>query len=200
MNAWTRITLAATTLSVTLCAGGLFAQQPDAHQKPKPAAQRQGTQQSTTAKAQNQGTQKGSGGPAAPLVVVPVPVPVYEVKASEISAHPERYYGNMVSVTSGVEDIPGPNLFTLDADRLLPPHRDLVVVTPRPVKVEKGKRVHVIGHLRPLVMAQLARDYNWFKVNWFREVDVKIKLEEQPVIVAASVQTEDGRELLPPAK
>lgn len=187
MNVWSRFGLAV-TLCTALCIGGLFAQKPGAHPQPM------------VAKAQNQGEQRGSTTPAAQMSVVVVPVPVYEVAASDVSAHPEKYYGNLVSVTSKVEDILGSNMFTLSGERLLPPRLDLLVILPRPIKVTKGQRLHVIGHLRPLIEAALARDYNWLKLSWFREADLKIQLKEQPVIIAASVQTADGKELLPQAK
>jgi hypothetical protein len=184
MHAWIKIP-SAMALSAGLCAAGLSAaQQHDVRQKP-----------AGVAKAQNQ----KAGGTVAPVAVVVLPIPVYEVSPGDIAAHPERYYGSVVSVTSDVEDVLGTNMFTLD-DHRLAPGPDVVVMTPRPIPVKKGEKVHVIGHLRPLVQAALQRDYNWFRLNWLREAEVKIKLQEKPLIVAASVTNEEGKELLPEIK
>ena len=132
------------------------------------------------------------------LVISTVSVPVFEVTAGTIAATPAAYYGSIVKVTAEAEDVLGPQAFTLDEDRVLA-GPDVLVVAPRPpAAVPEGEELQVIGHVRPFITAVLQRDYDWFDPGWLGSAEVK--LDERPVIVAASIVDAEGHELLSPPR
>lgn len=104
----------------------------------------------------------------------------------EISQNPSVYYGRVLAVPGEVEDIVGPNSFTLDEEEIIGAN-DLLVVVPTPRRaINDGEKVVATGVLRPFVLAELEREYDF---TW--DLDVKNKLEveyrEKPVLVADDV-------------
>lgn len=132
---------------------------------------------------------------------VDVSISVQEASAGELAAQPRMYYGDVVQVSSEIEEVFGNQSFTLDEDRL-GAGPDVVVVLPRQARGElpEGERVRVVGHVRPLVVTEFERDYDWFDFDtfetWFDQVGLEAETRMRPVVVASSITTEDGRELL----
>ena len=89
-------------------------------------------------------------------------------------------------MTGEVEDIVGPNAFTLDEDELLGAN-DLLVLNATPKQaINDGEKVAVTGVLRSFVVADIERDYD---LTW--DLDLQRKLEAEysnkPVFIANSV-------------
>ena len=85
-----------------------------------------------------------------------------------------------------VEKIVGPNSFTLDEDKLFG-GQDLLVVNPNPkVPIRADERVVVTGVLRPLVIADIEREFgfNW-DTGFERQLEAEYK--NRPVLIAQSV-------------
>lgn len=104
----------------------------------------------------------------------------------EITKDPSQYYGKTLAVTGEVEDIVGPNAFTLDEDELLGAN-DLLVLNATPKQaINDGEKVAVTGVLRSFVVADIERDYD---LTW--DLDLQRKLEAEysnkPVFIANSV-------------
>jgi hypothetical protein len=119
-------------------------------------------------------------------------LPVRAVPAGELAESPERFYGNLIAVPAAVSEVLSNRSFALDDRR--EPSPDIIVVAPLPaLHLVEGDMVMVIGHLRPLVIDELEHDYPWFDRDWFRH---RSDREPHPVLVAASVRTADGQELL----
>jgi hypothetical protein len=116
------------------------------------------------------------------------------VTAGELADKPDMYYDRRVTVRAEVEQVFSENVFTLDEDRFFSTGRDVLVLMREPDAVPAdGSRVAVTGTVRPFVRAQVERTYGWFTLDpviWAR-------FDKRPVIVADSVRTSRGAELLP---
>lgn len=123
--------------------------------------------------------------------VAPAPEP------GEITSNPSQYYNRTLAVTGEIEEVLSPTSFTLDEDQLFGASDLLVLVANprtttgtanRPVNnaVKENETVAVTGVLRPLVVADLERDYD---LTW--DLDLQKKLEAEystrPVLVAQSI-------------
>lgn len=188
-------------LSLAMLGGGWVAAQdqnrsPNQNQPPANAGQQtqsppsQGQQ---TQGQQNQGQQ--AQGPQTRTEMISVSIPIWTTTAGAIAAAPARYYGNIVSVRAEIEDVFSQRAFTLDEDRI-GAGPDVLVILPRAAgEIPEGEEVTVVGHVRPMTSASLDRDYDWYDASWFRAVQ-NFDWETRPAIIAASVRTENGRELL----
>jgi hypothetical protein len=75
--------------------------------------------------------------------------------------------------------------------------QNVLVLIPAPVKAapESGQ-VTISGTVRPMVVSEIQRDYDWFESGWLKQADVDIESTTYPVIVADSVTTADGTQLV----
>ncbi|MEW6493024.1 MAG: hypothetical protein AB1589_11030 [Cyanobacteriota bacterium] len=104
----------------------------------------------------------------------------------EITKNPAQYYGKTLAVTGEIEDIVGPNSFTLDEDKLLGT-QDLLVLSAIPAAaIKDGETVAVTGELRPFVVADIERDYD---LTWDLDLQRKLEVEykDKPVFIAKGV-------------
>ena len=56
--------------------------------------------------------------------------------------------------------------------------------------------VVVTGKVRPYVMADLDRDFDWFKNGKIVTTSTKVDYKSRPVLVAETITTVDGRSLM----
>ena len=116
------------------------------------------------------------------------------VDAGEIAKRPDAYYGRDVTVVAEVEEVHGPNAFTLDEDAAFA-GPDVLVIMPTPAQpVEEDHEVTVQGTVRPLVVAELQRDYPWFTPGAYSEIVARFK--DRPVIIATLVRDDERGDLL----
>ncbi len=108
------------------------------------------------------------------------------VKPGEISTNPSVYYNKVIAVPAEVEENVGTNSFTLDEDKLIG-GQDLLVLFPKgQTPVKEGEKVVATGTLRPFVVADIERDYDF---TWDTGLQQKLEAEykNRPVLVADSV-------------
>jgi hypothetical protein len=119
------------------------------------------------------------------------------ISAGKLARDAKKFYGQTVTVRAEVESVLDDHTFTLDEDDVLA-GPDVLVVVPR--GTAKGlmhdQVVTVTGTVRPFVQAELERDYDWFKDGKILKKDVKIDYKTRPVLIAQSVRTESGSELI----
>ena len=117
------------------------------------------------------------------------------VKAGEIAANPEKYYGKKVMVKAEVEDVLGAQMFLLDEDRLFAWPDVLVIAQKLTGAVPEDTEVTVVGTVQKYTSTTLRRDYDW---DWWNDIDVDIEMtfRDRPVIIADSVKSESGTELV----
>ncbi|MEC4814572.1 MAG: hypothetical protein SAK29_15045 [Scytonema sp. PMC 1069.18] len=104
----------------------------------------------------------------------------------EITKNPSLYYGKVIAVPAEVEEIVGPNAFTLDEEQLIGSN-DLLVLVPNPQRpIQENQKVVVTGVLRPFVLAELERDYDF---TWDSGLQRTLEAEyrQKPVLVATDV-------------
>jgi hypothetical protein len=119
------------------------------------------------------------------------------VSASKLARSPKDFYGHTVTVSAEVEDVLGSNMFTLDEDAVLA-GPDVLVLVPSGLAstLAHDQRVTVTGEVRPYVQAELERDFDFFKNGKIVDVHKKIDWHTRPVIVADSVRTDTGSEIV----
>ena len=120
------------------------------------------------------------------------------LSAGKLARDHKNYYGQTVTVKAEVEHIIDNRTFTLDEDSILA-GSDVLVLVPAGVTstLAADQQVTVTGKVRPYVMAELEKDYAWFQNGKLVErVGDKVDLTTRPVLVATSVRTAAGAELM----
>jgi hypothetical protein len=118
--------------------------------------------------------------------------------AGSLAHDGKKYYGRSVSVRAEVEDVLDAHSFTLDDDAVLP-GADVVVLVPAgfdTAALAHDQVVVVTGTVRPYVMADLDRDFDWFKNGKIVSMGTKVDYKTRPVLVAESIRTADDRDLI----
>jgi hypothetical protein len=118
--------------------------------------------------------------------------------ASDVASRPGAYYGKTVGVRSDVTRIFSDHVFTLTDQPLLAAPEVLVLVPQPASKVTEDFTVTAIGVVRPFNATALQRMYPWFNSRLFDDPGLidRWRRDQTPVLVATSVQTEDGVELV----
>lgn len=119
------------------------------------------------------------------------------VKAGDIAGDPAKYYGKKVKVRAEVEDVLGRQVFLLDEDKLFVWPDVLVVAPPLTGWAPEDEIVTVVGTVRAFVDVDLRRDYDW---DWWGDLDTDVvaTFNNRPVIMADSITTANGAELVKP--
>jgi hypothetical protein len=119
------------------------------------------------------------------------------VTADELAQHPERYYGLRVSVSGSVEDVYNPSLFTVDDDHLWTASRDVLVLNSRPAdRAIADADVAVTGMLVRFSRDEVERRIQDRLASLDR--DLLDRFKDKPVIIADSIRTASGVELMSP--
>lgn len=119
-----------------------------------------------------------------------------QIAAGTIAKQPDQFYGRQVNVKAEVEEVYSGNIFTLDEDSLAAA-TDVLVLAPRITTVNDDSTVIVHGTVRPMVVSEIQKQYSWFDPKSLGP-DVVAKLKDRPVIIADSIRTAEGRDLLTP--
>jgi hypothetical protein len=133
------------------------------------------------------------------------------VTAAQIAQHPGQYFGKRVSLTTQVDRSIDPHFFTVQSNGAgqgpqasaqknqaqQPQANQVLVAIAAPLKAapESGT-VTISGTVRPFVTADVERDYSWFKSGWVKTANLDIESTTHPLIVADSVTTADGTQLV----
>jgi hypothetical protein len=120
------------------------------------------------------------------------------VSAGKLSKDGKKYYGQNVTVRAEVEDVLDTHSFTLDEDSVIP-GPDVVVLVPAGFdtsSLSHDQVVTVTGRVRPYVVADLDKDFDWFKNGKIVTLGTKVDYKTRPVLVAESITTADGRTLI----
>ena len=119
------------------------------------------------------------------------------ISAGKLAKDAKKFYGRTVTVRAEVEDILDEHTFTLDEDDILAGPDVLVIVpTGSALGLNHDAVVTVTGTVRPFVQAELEKDYDWFKDGKILKKDVKVDYKMRPVLIAESVRTASGSELI----
>ncbi len=145
--------------------------------------------------------------PAAPPPAVPAPAkPLVPVATNTVTAHPDAYYGQAVTINAAVEQILSKSAFSVDqrrvgaaADVKRAPTDVLVLVPTIQSPVELNAYVTVMGELVKFDPAEIARKAKDYKLDL--PADVVAKYSGRPALLATSVINEkfvDLAKRLPP--
>jgi hypothetical protein len=119
------------------------------------------------------------------------------ISAGKLAKDAKKFYGKTVTISAEVEDFLGPNMFTLDEDAILA-GADVLVLVPRGVtaNLSHDQKVTVVGEVRQYVETDFDRDYDWFDNGKLVNVKEKVDWKTRPVVVATSVRTDTGTDLV----
>lgn len=120
------------------------------------------------------------------------------LSAGKLAKDGKKFYGQNVTVRAEVEDVLDSHSFTLDEDSVLA-GPDVVVLVPAGFDVSRLARDQVVtvsGKVRPYVMAELERDFDWFKNGKIVTAGTKVDYNTRPVLVAETITTADGLTLI----
>jgi hypothetical protein len=104
--------------------------------------------------------------------------------AGDITAHPDRYAGQQVTLKSSVDKVMPNGFFTLK-------DKDLLVLSPSGEPME-NQDVTVHGTVQTYSAPDFKKRYSWFHST--SNLDRQYK--DRPVVVADSILTADGREVV----
>lgn len=109
----------------------------------------------------------------------------------EITENPEQFYGRELAATGQIETVYSPNAFTLNDEDFLS-GEDLLVLVANPKQAEtaaeiaEGETVATTGVLRPFVVAELEREYDF---DWGEGIERQLEAEysQKPVLIVDAV-------------
>lgn len=107
--------------------------------------------------------------------------------AGQITKDPSKYYGKRLAVSSEVDNIQSPVLFTLDENSVLGGEDLLVLLIATPKSaIKQGQTLGVVGVVRPFVVADIQRDYG---ITWDERVRRQLETDyrNKPVLVADTI-------------
>lgn len=130
--------------------------------------------------------------------------------AEEIAQHPGQFFGKRVNVTTRIDQPVDPHFFTLEAmgKSQRPPDNQLgqaeqfdaqpvLVLIESPVRAAPAEStVTITGLVRPFVVTDVERDYSWFERDWMTQANIDTQVTPRALIVADSVMTSDGMQLV----
>ncbi len=104
----------------------------------------------------------------------------------DVAEEPGTVVGEQVELMGEVEEIIGPNAFRLEEERgLVDDDSVLVIDVAATEPIEDDQEVRVIGEVRPLVIADLEREYD---LTWDADIreQIEAEYEGEPVVIAES--------------
>ena len=107
------------------------------------------------------------------------------IKLDDLEDNPKQYLGKTVSVDAEVEDIYGPQLFTVDEPNWADLQGEILVLMPTPLAalVSEHDRVTISGTVKPFVRAEVERSWGWLGMDSATEVE----FSKKPVLVATRI-------------
>lgn len=133
-----------------------------------------------------------------------------DVSAVDIAQHPAQYFGKRVTFTTRVHQAVDPHFFTvrpLTQGPRAPDNKDtqgeqfdkqpVLVLIESPARTAPADgEVTISGTVRPFVTTDVQRQYTWFQNGWLEDASVDARSTTQPLIIADSVTTADGMQLV----
>jgi hypothetical protein len=116
------------------------------------------------------------------------PVPI-----ADLYMAPASYFGRTITLHGKVDDVYSQHVLTIEQDRLFSNGQQVIVIIPQPDAIALDDTiVNVRGIVRPFTASAVAREYDLRGLP----NDLLARWEAQPVIVADSVKTARGAELV----
>lgn len=161
---------------------------PFAQQPPQQAPQQQ--QQQQPAQPPQQRPEGRMGQPPAPPASAQAK-PFVPLAASTLAAHPETYYGEVVTVTAAVEQTLSKSSFSVDQDKTKSTGQEVLVIAPTMTgTVDLNSYVTVIGEAMAFDAAEIAKKAKGYTLDISPEVAAKYR--GKPVVLATAVVNSAG--------
>jgi hypothetical protein len=113
----------------------------------------------------------------------------------EIAKHADKYYHQQVMVTGSIENLYSRSVFSVDENNMLSTGHTVLIVAPTLVRpLGDNQDVSVIGELIKFDKGDIEKRFKGYKLDLGK--DLKNGLDDWPVLLASSVRSRDGQELL----
>ena len=113
----------------------------------------------------------------------------------EIAKHADKYYHQQVMVAGSIENLYSRSVFSVDEDHMLSTGHTVLIVAPTLVRtLADNQDISVIGELIKFDKGDIEKHFRGYKLDLGH--DLKEGLDDWPVLLASSVRTRDGQELL----
>lgn len=112
----------------------------------------------------------------------------------DVAEEPNTVVGEQVELMGEVQEIIGPNAFRLEEEgELIDDDSVLVIDVAATEPIAEDQEVRVIGEVRPLVIADLEREYD---LTWDADIreQIEAEYEGRPVVIAESTLLLAGTE------
>jgi len=117
------------------------------------------------------------------------------VSVRELAEHPKSHYGQQVMLAASVESLYSRSIFALDDDPLLSTQQRVLVVAPNVIRpVADHAEVAVIGEVIKFDRGDIEKRVPGYRLDLAD--DMMKSLDDMPAIVASSIRTKDGQELI----
>lgn len=117
------------------------------------------------------------------------------VSLAQLLESPTEYFGKTISTSGKVEDVYSAHMFTIEEDPLFDARRRAIVIVPEPAAIAvRDSDVSVTGVVRLFTRSEMADKYRLAELA----DGILSQWERQPVILAQSVRTDGGAELVAP--
>lgn len=141
----------------------------------------------------------GVASPAAPPLPAYTSAPAWFngklLTPEEIAKRADKYYRQQIMVAGSIENLYSRSVFSIDEDSMLSTGHTVLIVAPTLARpLADNQDVSVIGELIKFDKGDIEKRFKGYKLDLGREL--KDGLDDWPVIVASSVRTRDGQELL----
>lgn len=106
---------------------------------------------------------------------------------SDIARYPEIYRGKQLAIKGEVEDVQKYGIFELDEEKVFGGEDLLVLQVQSRIKLDDDKIAIVYGTLRPLIAAELEKEYN---LGWdlSTQKQIEAKYSQKPILIAEEIQ------------
>jgi SH3 domain-containing YSC84-like protein 1 len=134
-------------------------------------------------------------GSSTPYMTPPVGFGGEVVKVGDVAEHPKKYYGKQVMLAGEVDNLYNRTVFAIDDDPMVSTGRSVVIIAPTLTRMlSTSQSVSVVGDVMQFDKGKIEKRFHDYKLDL--NDDLRKSFDDKAVIVATSVRTKDGEELL----
>jgi len=113
----------------------------------------------------------------------------------DVAEHPKKYYKRQIMITGSVESLYSRSIFAIDDDATLSTGRTVLIAAPTIVRTLSGNEtITVVGDVIEFEKGDIEKRFKDYKLDV--SDDARKSFDDKPVVMATSIRTKDGEELL----
>jgi len=117
------------------------------------------------------------------------------VSVRDVAEHPKKYFKRQIMITGSVESLYSRSIFAIDDDATLSTGRTVLIAAPTIVRTLSGNEtITVVGDVIEFEKGDIEKRFKDYKLDV--SDDARKSFDDKPVVMATSIRTKDGEELL----